>query len=281
MKVGSLFSGIGGIELGLERSGMEIVWQVEKEKYARKVLEKHWPHTKRFEDILEVGIHNLEPVDIICGGFPCQPHSLAGKRKASEDERDLWGEFARIICELKPRWVVAENVPGLLSSESGRFFGRVLRDLAEIGYDAEWDCIPAAAFGAPHLRYRVFIVAHSNGTGGRFQQIAGEKFEDKTNAHNDGEKKSMADTQKPRLFPSRLDKGEEGCSCGGRSCNGGIQTRGIEKWWEFEPDVGRVAPRVPSRVDRLRCLGNAVVPQVAEWVGRQIMEFERGLVNGN
>src|SRR4029450_13011646 len=102
----------------------------------------------------------LEPVDVICGGFPCQPHSLAGRRAGANDERDLWPHFARLIRELEPRWVVAENVPGLLSSDAGRFFGTVLGDLAACGYDAEWDCLPASAFGAPHRRDRVWIVAY-------------------------------------------------------------------------------------------------------------------------
>lgn len=137
MKFGSLFAGIGGFDLGLEKAGMKCAWQVEIDDYATQVLQRHWPDVRRHRDIKECGRHNLEPVDLICGGFPCQPHSLAGKRKASADDRDLWGEFSRIIRELRPRYVVAENVPGLLSSEVGRFFGRVLRDLAESGYDTK------------------------------------------------------------------------------------------------------------------------------------------------
>lgn len=160
LTVGSLFSGIGGIDLGLQRAGFEIKWQVEIDEYCQKVLAKHWPDVARYGDIRNVGKHNLEPVDLICGGFPCQPHSLAGKRQASDDERDLWSEFYRLICELKPSWILAENVPGLLSSEDGRFFGRILRDLAQERYDAQWQSLPANAFGAPHIRERVFIVAY-------------------------------------------------------------------------------------------------------------------------
>lgn len=158
---GSLFSGIGGIDLGLERAGMQCTWQVEIKDYATKVLEKHWPDVTRFRDVRECNRHNLAPVDIIAGGFPCQPHSVAGERNASKDERDLWPEFYRIICDLRPRWVLAENVPGLLSSENGRFFGGILRDLAQARYDVEWGVLSAAQFGAPHLRERVFIVAHT------------------------------------------------------------------------------------------------------------------------
>ena len=164
MRVGSLFSGIGGLELGLERAGMQVVWQVEFDPFCQEILQKHWPEAKRYGDIRELREDELEPVDLICGGFPCQPHSLAGQRRASDDDRDLWPEMLRIIRAVKPRWVLAENVPGLLSSEAGRFFGGILRDLAESGYSVGWDCIPASAVGAPHKRERIFIigeVAHS------------------------------------------------------------------------------------------------------------------------
>lgn len=134
---GSLFAGIGGFDLGLERAGMSCRWQVEIDPWCRKVLTKHWPHVQKYGDIRELRGDKLEPVNLICGGFPCQPHSLAGKRKASQDERDLWGGFANIIKRVNPRWVLVENVPGLLSSEDGRYFGRILRELATLGYDAE------------------------------------------------------------------------------------------------------------------------------------------------
>ena len=194
---GSLFTGIGGIDLGLERAVMVCKWQVEIDPFATKVLEKHWPDVARFRDVREChgagfcdvadaesageaatqqsgqlrGVeqsctHCLSPVDLICGGFPCQDVSLAGKRAGLQGKRStLWSEFARLIRELRPRWVLAENVPGLYSASDGRFFGRVLRDLAESGYSAEWDSLPAAAFGAPHRRYRVFIVAHAQYNG--------------------------------------------------------------------------------------------------------------------
>src|SRR6186713_3087505 len=160
MTVGSLFSGIGGFDLGFERAGFEIRWQVEIDAYASAVLAQHWPTVRRYRDVRTVCGGCLDPVDVICGGFPCQPHSLAGKRAGSSDERDLWPHFARLIRECHPRWVVAENVPGLLSSEAGRFFGTVLGDLAACGYDAEWQSLPASAFGAPHRRDRVWLVAY-------------------------------------------------------------------------------------------------------------------------
>lgn len=162
----SLFAGIGGIDLAAEWAGFETVGQVEYAEYQNKVLKKHWPDVPRWKDVKDVTKESIiercgRLPDLVTGGFPCQPHSLAGKRKASADERDLWGEFARIICEVNPRWVLAENVAGLRSSESGRFFGRVLRDLAEMGYNVGWGSWKASDVGAPHSRERIFIVAYA------------------------------------------------------------------------------------------------------------------------
>ena len=235
MRVGSLFSGIGGFDLGLERAGHEIVWQVENDPYCRKVLAKHWPNVPCYEDVHDVGSHNLAEVDVICGGFPCQPVSQAGKRLVQEDERWLWPEFARIIRELRPRYALVENVPGLLV---GGGMGDILGDLAQLGYDAEGGIVSAASMGAPHLRKRVFIVAHADESGleGRTQTLRQKKGRNSDSGHI-----------------------REKTSIDGRDC-----------WWLVEPNVGRVASRVPNRVDRLRGLGNAIVPQVAEWVGRRL-----------
>jgi DNA (cytosine-5)-methyltransferase 1 len=261
-------------------------------------LAKHWPDVPRYKDVKNVGEHNLEPVDLICGGFPCQPVSIAGKRKGKEDSRWLWPEFYRIICELRPKWVLVENVPGLLSMDYGRLFAGILRDLAKGGYGAEWDCIPAAAVGAPHLRYRVFIVAYTDSTRGRgifkreLQSDIGASSQDVSNTLDTGSRTpsgifdqfretevkergyypqsgtsrcsqevthtSKQGLERQRVFASRT--GEE------------LNNLGNNSWWTVEPDVGRVANGVPSRMDRLKCLGNAVVPQVAEWIGKRIME---------
>jgi DNA (cytosine-5)-methyltransferase 1 len=268
MRVGSLFSGIGGIDLGLQRAGMEIVWQVENDDWCRKVLARHFPDAVRYGDVRdcrgevvgntpsqrspaecepsesagdeEAGWREshtsgrLSSVDLICGGFPCQPVSHTGRRLGAEDERWLWPEFMRIIREVRPRWVLVENVPGLLSIDDGRLFGGVLRDLAEGGYDAEWDHIPAAALGAPHIRDRVFLIAYADSGGGHGRGVSALGSPEGRGAF----------TEAPRR--------------GGQ--------------WATEPDVGRVAHGVPARVDRLRGLGNAVVPQVAEYIGRLIME---------
>lgn len=159
MKFGSLFTGVGGFDLGFERAGMECVWQVEFDKGCQSVLRKHWSETELFDDVRTVGKHNLMPVDVICGGFPCQDVSIAGKRAGLAGERSgLWSEFARIIDELEPKWVVIENVPGLLSSNKGRDFATVIRWLAERGYGVCWRVLDSQYFGVAQRRRRVFIV---------------------------------------------------------------------------------------------------------------------------
>ena len=226
---GSLFAGIGGFDLGLERSGMTCQWQVEIEDYPTKILEKHWPGVHRERDIKECSGESLEPVDLICGGFPCQDISVAGAGAGLAGARSgLWYEMHRIISDIRPRWVIVENVAALLS----RGMDVVLRDLSKIGYDCEWHVIPASAVGAPHRRERVWIIANANGFGAQVQ-VEGE--------------------QPTKQMPKRFG------------------------WWEAEPGVGRVADGIPRRVDRLKGLGNAVVPQIVELIGRSIMEIEGSL----
>lgn len=159
MRIGSLFSGIGGLELGLEWAGLgHVVWQVEQDEFCRSVLAKHWPDAERFDDVRTVGAHCLAPVDLICGGFPCQDLSYAGKGAGLAGARSgLWSEYRRIVGELRPRFVVVENVAALLA----RGLGDVLGDLAALGYDAEWHCLRASDVGAPHRRDRLFIVAYT------------------------------------------------------------------------------------------------------------------------
>ena len=163
LTIGSLFSGIGGLELGLEAAlEARTVWQVEQDGFCRQVLAKHWPHAVRYDDVRTVGRDVLSPVDIICGGFPCQDLSFAGKGAGLAGARSgLWREFARIVRELRPRCVVVENVPALV----GRGFGTVLGDLAALGYDSWWDCVRASDIGAPHKRERLFVVAYRHGGG--------------------------------------------------------------------------------------------------------------------
>ena len=233
--VGSLFSGIGGLELGLEWAGFTTAWQCERDDWCRAILERHWPGVRRYSDVHDVD-ESAPRVDLIAGGFPCQPVSTAGKRLAQADERWLWPQFARIIRILRPRVAVMENVAGLYS----RGLGDVLGDLAALGYDAEWHCIRAADVGAPHRRERVFIVANANSAG-----LQGCW--------------SQHELRKP------LPEGKVGGVRRPPSASGGTH-------WVTEPGMGRMADGVPKRVDRLRALGNAVVPQVAEAIGRLIME---------
>src|SRR5690606_21479966 len=282
LTIGSLFSGVGGLELGLERAGMRTVWQVEMDKYATKILERHWPDAIRFRDVREVGAHNLPPVDLICGGFTCQDISYAGKGARIRGERSgLWTEFARIVRELRPRYVVVENVAALLS----RGLDVVLGDLAACGYDAEWDCIPAAAVGAYHLRDRIFIVAYSHGernvrTADAESALADRVLADACSYRLDewstplGIQAQAYSTCSPY---SRSRLGEWGVFGGDarRELAAAFQrNRTGEVIWAIEPDVGRVAHGVPHWMDRIRCLGNAVVPQVAEFIGRRIIAME-------
>ena len=160
MRFGSLFAGIGGLDLGLERAGMECAWQVEIDDYATRVLEKHWPNVRRWRDVRTWPQPDTERVDLLCAGFPCQDISYAGRGAGLEGERSgLFFEAVRVVRQLRPRIVLLENVAALLT----RGLDVVLGTLAEIGLDAEWHCVPAAAVGAPHIRDRVFIVAYAKG----------------------------------------------------------------------------------------------------------------------
>ena len=257
---GSLFAGIGGMDLGFERAGLVCKWQVEIDGYAQKVLAKHWPEVRRHDDVRTWPQADTERVDIIAGGFPCQDISYAGRGAGLDGERSgLFFEAVRVVCELRPRCVVLENVAALLT----RGLDRVLGTLAEVGFDAEWHCIPAAAVGAPHIRDRVFVVAYTESVGRHERRgepgDEGKARERRRQSARGG--KTLADTNSDRFDKSWAG----GCTSG---CNG------IERnaWWATEPDVGRVAHGVPARVDRLRGLGNAVVPQVAEYIARHIKE---------
>lgn len=259
---GSLFAGIGGFDLGFERAGMVCKWQVEIDDYATRVLEKHWPGVHRERDIRECGSHNLERVDVICGGFPCQDISYAGLGAGLDGERSgLFFEAVRLVRQLQPRFVVLENVAALLT----RGLDRVLGTLAAIGFDAEWHCIPAAAVGAPHIRDRVFVLAYS----------ASERFRE-ARKHSKRQKKwigcsceILANANSKRRNKRRRDN----CQHDGSFASAGSKLDfSRAEWWQSEPAVGRVANGIPARVDRLRCLGNAVVPQVAEYIGRRIVE---------
>jgi DNA (cytosine-5)-methyltransferase 1 len=377
LTVGSLMSGIEGLALGLERTGMKLIWQVEINEYAFGVLQKRFPGVKKFRDArnctgladpnggcgdkpeteIPPGRDFLEHVDVVCGGFPCQDISNAGKRKGIEGKRSgLWTEMARLVGEIRPTYVLVENVSALL--QRGRGMDKVLGDLATLGYDAVWDCIPAEAVGAPHERDRVFILAylpcerHGRGSeqpescespgsmahapvfgpqeqkDGRFlegergiQFLAGQPRTDEM-AHPDGkrggevprlplgEREGLSDPDGSRGSGAHekdladADYAETGHVFSGtrpdvgdaaekvsNPLRGGLEET-IEQLkrrnlgeggaWHRDPAddpsvesfVGRVAAGVPHRVDRIRCIGNSVVPQVAELWGIIINRFE-------
>ncbi len=271
LKFVSLFAGIGGLDLGLERAGHECMLQVENDEFCQRVLAKHWPDVRRISDVHDVTAADCEGADVIVGGFPCQPVSLAGRRQAQADSRWLWPQFARILSEVRPRYVIVENVPGLLSTG----MGEVLGDLSALGYDAEWYRVAAETVGAPHLRWRIFIVAYA-----RSEQRAGEGAV----ANSAGEGRDAAGSTGETVYESGTLERSTGRSGLPRPAGGGAAathadgdplgrppiSRQERSHWAVEPDVGRVAHGVPSRVDRLRGLGNAVVPQVAELIGRQL-----------
>ena len=284
MRVLDLFSGIGGFSLGLERAGMQTVAFCEIEPYTRAVLRKHWPHVPCYDDIRTLTAERLRAdgivPDVICGGFPCQDISTAGNGVGIEGPRSgLWSEYARLIGELRPIYVIVENVAALL----GRGLDRVLGDLATLGYDAEWHCIPASAVGAPHRRDRIWIVAYTDesramgfGRNGNCQNKEWDcapQIQERENVQPWTDTTSENDVANAER--GRLQSGDEQCAWSGaiippalgRHC-GGCE---FGEAWRTEPDVGRVAYGVPDQVDRLSALGNAVVPQIPEIIGRAIM----------
>jgi DNA (cytosine-5)-methyltransferase 1 len=300
MKFLSLFSGIGGFDLGLERAGMECVGQVEIDPFCNKVLEKHWPNVKRMGDIKNVKGDEFGTVELVCGGFPCQPFSQAGKRKGAEDDRFLWPEMFRVIQSCGPTWIIGENVSGIIGVE----LDNVLSQMEDIGYQVQTFIIPACAVDAKHRRDRVWIVGHSTSERSRKLSIQSRQSQ-KTNINTNGASKILAHTG---CITERLEKcgrDEEGtcykssgCSemvsntIGERQQGSGkfinamhtetIRSRktidvidgGIHSEWPIEPELGRVAYGIPNRMDRLKSLGNAVVPQIVEIIGRAIMQIE-------
>lgn len=268
MKIGSLFSGIGGLELGLEAAGLgHTVWQVEQSEFCRSVLARHWPNAKRYEDVRNVGASNLGPVDLICGGFPCQDISSAGKGAGLAGERSgLWREFARITGELQPAWVIVENV----ASGAQRWVDAVVRDLGERGYETLPLPLSAADVGAPHLRRRIFLVAHSIGQPLRVEQgwRSGADGQGAPEPGHAGETWAPADADR---------HGEPALAVNVEV--GGLSALARHGGWSGGPPVSPVCgvdDGVPRRVDSLKALGNAVVPQCAEVVGWVI----RGLIDG-
>ena len=318
MKVLDLFSGIGGFALGLERAGMETVAFCEYDEKARLVLNKHWPDVPMYNDVRTLAGEQLEKdgitdIGLICGGYPCQPFSTAGKRQGEADDRHLWPEFFRLIKEIRPTWIIAENVAGHINMG----LEDVLADLESEGYQCQTFLIPACAVDAQHRRDRVWIIAHSDSS------ISGNQWQDEMLDHrqmdkrktffvNNGNTRIVAHSDsvnwspnegKPNAKADGRDKSsgggknvahtecqrQQGQRINERSSNTTKDKTRQASWfingserqsqpgnWLPEPSVGRVANGVPRRVDRLKQLGNAVVPQIPEVIGRFIMEIENG-----
>lgn len=232
MKHLDLFSGIGGFALGLQWAGSyETIGFCEIDKAAQKVLKKHWPSVPIYDNVKTLKGSDIGAVDIITGGFPCQDISLAGKGAGLYGKRSgLWFEFHRLIKETRPKWVIAENVSMLRS----RGLDQVLRSLFEIGYDAEWHCIPASAVGAPHRRDRIWIIAYPNNNG----QSTGSVYD---------ETPRLSITIKNGRWPR----------------------------WSGEPKDVRMANGLSRGMDRIKQLGNAIVPQIAQIISESILDYEK------
>ncbi|MEA3430316.1 MAG: DNA (cytosine-5-)-methyltransferase [Nanoarchaeota archaeon] len=297
VKIGSLFSGIGGIEIGFEEEGYSTEWFVENEPYAREILRKRYKNATIYGDIKKIDFKSVPKVDIITGGFPCQDISNAGKRAGIEGSRSsLWKYYLEAIRILQPKYALVENVSALLN----RGLNVVLADLASIGYDAEWYCVPASAVGANHQRDRVFIIAYSKrvrqyygktqekiSKGDACKETGGNStrqgnYEDVEDAISNrmyegigqGQYRRMQEKeqtnnieQRSKAISDTSEEGLQGCDCKEGSFAG-------QGWWSTEPGLGRVANGVSNRVDRIKCLGNAVVPQVAQIFAKAIKEVE-------
>jgi len=268
MKHLDLFSGIGGFALAAQwvwGDEHEIVSFCDNDKAAQVVLSKHWPGVPIHDDIKTLDATKWRgTIDLVTGGFPCQPFSCAGKRKGAADDRYLWPEMLRVIAECQPRWVLGENVPGIIGME----LDKVLADLEGEGYETGTLIIPACAVDAPHIRSRIWVVAHSCGMErearaevAKVLRILPENESEYDNTH--GSSENVADADGERCEDSRE---RYGASCEFRRVGESRETSS----WLPEPDVGRVANGVPYRVDRLRLLGNAIVPQVAAEIFRAI-----------
>lgn len=312
LKVLDLFSGIGGFSLGLHRAGMETVAFCEKDEFCQKVLAKNFPNFPIHDDITTLNkdfLHDKH-IDIICGGFPCQPFSNAGKKKGRQDDRDLWPEMFRVIKETKPTWVIGENVAGFIGME----FTRTKINLESIGYSVQPFIIPACAVGTQHRRDRVWIIAHLDSEQLRKQSIEFSECENQRLSGHNGEEKPTSNLDCQRLEiqrakfisagSARISETIASFASNFNSDGLGGETnapkkennKGIRKgnwwpetstdfgnWWTDQSGMGRAVYGFSNGVDRFRrhrvkALGNAIVPRVAEIIGRAIVEVEDAIL---
>jgi|TARA_R110002126_G_scaffold170591_3_gene319498 DNA (cytosine-5)-methyltransferase 1 len=312
-----LFSGIGGFSLGLEATGgFETVAFCDIDKYSKKVLKKQWPNVKQYEDIKELNYGRLKtdgigPIDIITGGYPCQPFSIAGRKKGEEDPRHLWPEYFRLIKELRPSWVIGENVSGHIKLG----LDTVLENLESEGYSARTFSISASSVGAKHQRERIWIVANARQHGGRIEPTGNSEgtgrgslettkrsadtdtisrssergktmansveFGLEKHGHSETKEsiergKTMADTnvegRQGRIHRGQNKEWESQQRYFGR--NSATHGQQEQNWWDTEPELGRVAHGIPNRVDRLKGLGNSLVPQIPYFIAQSILQVE-------
>lgn len=300
LKVLSLFDGVGGFDLGFERAGMEIIGQAESDPKARSVLERHWPDVNLHTDVHDITASDYPDVDVLCGGFPCQDISVAGKQKgiARGDKSVLWWEFYRIIHDLRPRWVVIENVANLLNINGGRDLGAIIGSLDELGYMGEWRILDSQGFGVPQRRRRVFLVGHLGGGGGpavllepegsagsvpaRSEERRPAASTDQGMAGLDGQVVGIHLTQTPVFgdpSPTLGASARLGAWVDGRvrfytpkECE---RLQGFpDDWTLHAADGGRIAD-----THRYRFMGNAVTVNVVEWIGRRLVAADEEISN--
>ena len=312
MKLLDLFSGIGGFSLGMEATKkIKTIAFCEKDEFCRKVLKKHWSNIKQYNDIRSINGKEIA-ADIVSGGFPCQPFSVAGKRKGTEDDRYLWDEMLRVITEVKPRWVVGENVQGIINIDNGLVLRQVQTDLEAQGFQVQCLIIPASGVGAWHRRNRVWTIAYSSTVRGQnsaknnIQNDTRKKTKENvklgiktslssnvpnSKSFGSNERKFRNNTQEKQI--QRQIRGEGSIDVSNSNANtttNKIQTRGNtldsyssttrgESWWQIESELRGVPYGIytgldKDRANRIKALGNAIVPQIAYEIGQAILKAE-------
>jgi DNA (cytosine-5)-methyltransferase 1 len=283
LRVLDLFSGIGGFSLGLERAGMQTVAFCEIEEFPIKVLNKNFPNVPVFNDIRKLtkdalNESGINHVDVVCGGFPCQPFSNAGKKKGREDNRDLWPEMFRVIKETKPTWVIGENVAGFIGME----FTRTKINLEGLGYSVQPFIIPACAVGAQHRRDRVWIVAHLDSDGREQNSSLQARNEDSCPRNIRNGKNEPASDIDSNGFSGKTNATKKENTKRNRKNNWWPETSSyFGNWWTDQSSVGRAVHGFSRELDkyrrhRVKALGNAVVPLIVEIIGKAIIEIESG-----
>tara|TARA_R110000764_G_C10959764_1_gene378078 strand:+ start:149 stop:1051 length:903 start_codon:yes stop_codon:yes gene_type:complete len=294
MRVLDLFSGIGGFSLGLEASGMTTTAFCERDEFCTKILNKHWPDVPVHNDVRKLdGTKYAGSIDVVCGGFPCQPFSVAGQQRGKDDDRHLWPEMLRVISESKPRWVIGENVSGFVRMA----LDDVSLDLENEGYEVRPFVLPACAVDAKHRRDRVFIIAYKRETMGNSKHDGlstpkvARSFGETQERSPQGSFKAIEPERAGRpsdhgamVVANATGEGLQGWKVAGDAEGKGTHTNeqfagfgyaSGRQEWVSEPAVGRVADGVPNRVDRIKSLGNAVVPQLIQIIGELVLAADK------